>query len=99
MVDHQLVKRFCVQKLAEIICECVECALPDRALLDWVTAERIIGAESHVVSDLARAFAMTGLDKTYDSFVRLFGGELWNKRARLVGRAQLGYPYGAAYLA
>lgn len=64
----QLVREFCVRKLAQILYDNVECSVADRALLDWTTAEVFVDAHRHFVDRMSRALVSDAVhDKLYGS--------------------------------
>lgn len=51
-----LVRRFCVIKLAQILYECVECERSDRAVADWLAAERFVVTNPDTIEAIASRF-------------------------------------------
>ncbi len=78
----ECVRRFCVEKLARILYDCVASSAGNRALLDWFTAERFVLANGHI-TDLVTAFYRAELlrisrDAEFASFDRLCGRAVWD---------------------
>ena len=59
MTLKELVERYCVMKLANILWECVACSDGNRAELDWLTAERFIKDNPPIVDQVLQAFIST----------------------------------------
>jgi hypothetical protein len=51
-----MIGEFCQQKLARILSECVKCSSSDRSMLDWLTAERFIRGNPHLVEGVLKDF-------------------------------------------
>ncbi len=56
MALKDLVERFCIVKLANILWQCVEFSVTDRAEADWLTAERFVKTNSDLVDRVLQAF-------------------------------------------
>lgn len=50
MTISEVVKNFCVRKLAQIIHDCAQCRWQDRAETDWKTAELFVEMYGHSVA-------------------------------------------------
>ena len=53
---NEWVQRFCIEKLARILYDCVACSSSDRSLLDWLTAERFVLANQDRVDLIVALF-------------------------------------------
>ena len=56
MTIRELVERYCVQKLASILYECLEFSDADRAETDWLTAENFVKRHPESVERIVDTF-------------------------------------------
>lgn len=56
MTVQSLICRFCTEKLARILYDCVGCTNGDRSLLDWFTAERFVRTHAGGFEEVIAAF-------------------------------------------
>ena len=79
---NECVRRFCVEKLARILYDCVACSGGDRALLDWLTAERFVLANQDrvdlIVAMYRAELITTKRGESFASFDRLCGRAVWD---------------------
>lgn len=94
MTIRELVERFCVQKLASILYECLAFSDADRAETDWLTAERYVKDNPQLVDHVLRTFMFQGKthvqitgatpvedvssDISYETFVQGCGRTVWD---------------------
>lgn len=56
MTIRELVERFCIQKLANILWECLEFSGTNRAEVDWLTAENFVKNNPQLVDPVFQRF-------------------------------------------
>ena len=94
MTLKDLVERFCIQRLASVLWQCVEVSVTDRAELDWLTAEGFVKKNSHLVDRVLQTFVslmpqpnnisgetaveFVPYDTTYYTFVQNCGRTIWD---------------------
>jgi len=79
--ELNLIKRFCTQKLAQILYDCVwaDCLGRERAPLDWYTAEGFVNENSSVVNSIFRMIQDKMVqDLSYGTLDRLYGRFVWD---------------------
>ena len=78
---YETVKEFCVRKLAQILYDCLECSASDRALHDWLTAERFVNSNSGTVSlivEILKSQLPIAQDYTFETFDKICGRAVWD---------------------
>ena len=98
------VAELCTRKLAQQLYECVECAYPERASVDWYVASAFVQDVPNLVDYIDREFiGLLGreqLDDTlsatpvlsYEAFERLCGWTVWDRMFQTV-KFSLRYPH------
>lgn len=97
MRTYAEVRQFCVKKLARILYDCLACSQPDRAMLDWLTAERCVDTNKHIVYAICSCFeaatdVINGQVQDFEMFDRLCGRAVWDGLYRPM-RKTMGWPH------
>lgn len=89
----QVVRYFCIRKLAQILYDCVECTYNHRAEIDWRTAEGLVDGFEYSMTSIAEAFVVKQISETtgkdgigetvrfqfdFETFDRLCGRLCWD---------------------
>lgn len=97
MRSYEEVREFCIRKLAQVLYECVSCSHHDRAMLDWLTAERFIASNKAVMDRIydrfhAKTKPLPG-SADYETFDRVCGRVVWDSLYQPL-RQSLNLPHG-----
>lgn len=78
---NECVRRFCTEKLARIFYDCLVCSASNRALFDWLAAERFVLASGPALTVMVELFRtglqVTKLQENFASFDQLCGRAVW----------------------
>ena len=97
MRSYEEVREFCVRKLAQVLYECVASSHQDRAMLDWLTAERFIAANKQNMDRIYDRFCTKTKALTecvgYEIFDQVCGRAVWDSLYQPL-RQSLSLPHG-----
>lgn len=96
MRSYEEVREFCIRKLAQNLYECVACSHRDRAMLDWLTAERFVASNKKVMDRICDHFYAKTKSMTecagYETFDSVCGRMVWDSLYQPL-RQSLNLPY------
>lgn len=82
MYFHQIVREFCIRKLARILYDCLGYSHSDRALADWQTAKEFVTDNHHIVNLIAKILELRMLTQEpacdFETFDRICGRDVWD---------------------